>query len=87
MKRHNYKAELEKLNHKYENLIMEHVTVIKDARALINLVLRIKRRCEAESMWLGASRDPYLPLTTEDQQGPLITKLYEMVQELKRKLK
>ena len=83
----NYKVEYQKLLHKYQALQVDHEDLQKEIRLLVNYILKIKKRCESESLWLIASHDPYKPLIEEEQQGPLITKLYQMVVELKRKFK
>ena len=72
---------------KYAELEQRHNALIKEVNGLLNYMLKIKRKCEAENMWLIASFDPYKPLTTEQQQGPMISRMFEMVTELKKKLK
>jgi hypothetical protein len=68
-------------------LKLVHEDLRKESRSLVNYILRIRKKCENEHLWLMASRDPYKELTNEQQQGPLITKMFEMVQNVKRKIK
>ena len=74
------KTEFQDLSEKYDELLL-------DTRSLVNYLLRIRRKCENESLWLMASCDPHKPLETEHQQGPMITKLFVLAHELKRKIK
>ena len=83
-----------KYKDKYLSLLNEHKLLKlsndelrKDIRILVNYILRIRKKCENESLWLIASKDPYKPLDTEHQQGEMIGHLYEMTFELKKRIK
>lgn len=60
--------------------------LIKEVRALLNHITLIGRKCQDSGVWLSAGIDPYKELTAEDQQGPLVTKLFEMAQNLRQQL-
>jgi len=77
----------QKLADKYHELETQYMELVKDSRALVNYILRIKKKCESEHLWLMASMDPHKELTTEQQQGPMVNKMFDLVQELKKKLK
>ncbi len=81
-----YKKEFESIHNKYSELKEQHDELVKESRALVNFILRIQKKCTNADLWLMASIDPYRPLETDIQQGPMITKLFEMTHELKRKI-
>lgn len=81
------KVEFEDLLDEFTNLQEDYDELLSQTRVLVNHLLRIRRKCENESLWLIASMDPYKPLETEHQQGALVTKLFVLTQELKRKIK
>ncbi len=83
----NYKIQHQKLSDKYDLIALRHAELVKESRSLVNYIMRIRKKCENERLYLIASHDPYKPLTTEDQQGPMVTRLFEMVTEMKKKLK
>lgn len=60
--------------------------LIKEVRALLNHITLIGRKCKDSGVWLSAGIDPYKDLTAEAQQGPLVTKLFEMTQNLRQQL-
>ena len=60
--------------------------LVKDTRTLVNLILSIQRRAKAEGLWLSSGRDPYLEQTDEAQQGPLVTKMYDLARGLRKEL-
>jgi len=60
--------------------------ITKQTRNLLNLIMLIQRKCRENNLWLGAGCDPYKEMTDEDQQGPLVTKMYAMVKELRKNL-
>lgn len=59
---------------------------IKEFRVLLNHIMLIQRKCRENNMWLSAGCDPYKPLTDEEQQGPLVTKMFEMTKKLRQRL-
>ena len=81
------KTEFQDLLDEFQDLSEKHDLLLAETRTLVNYLLRIRRKCETESLWLIASRDPYKPLETEHQQGPMISRLFVLAQELKRKIK
>lgn len=60
--------------------------IIKEVRALLNHINFIQRKCRDSGLWLSAGIDPYKELTDEDQQGPMVNKLFEMTQNLRQQL-
>lgn len=60
--------------------------LIKEVRALLNHITLIGRKCQDSGVWLSGGVDPYKLLTDEDQQGPLVTKLFDMTQKLRLQL-
>jgi hypothetical protein len=72
---------------KFQELEVRYNALMKETTALVNFILKIRRKCETESLWLIASHDPHKPLVTEEQQGPLVSKLFEMTESLKKKIK
>jgi hypothetical protein len=81
------KTEFEDLLEEFQDLSDKYDLLLSESRTLVNYLLRIRRKCENESLWLMASCDPYKPLETEHQQGAMITRLFVLAQELKRKIK
>jgi hypothetical protein len=55
----------------------------KEMRTLLNHIMLINRKCKENGLWLSAGHDPYKPLTDEEQQGPLVTKLFELTKNLR----
>lgn len=78
-----YKEKYEELLSKYN----DHEEFEREVRSLLNYILRIKRKCENENLWLMASMDPHKDLLTEQQQGPMISRMFEMILEIKKKWK
>lgn len=60
--------------------------ILKQARVLINHIMLIKRKCKEHNLWLQAGHDPYKPLTDEEQQGPLVTKLFDLTANLRQRI-
>lgn len=60
--------------------------ILNEVRTLLNHIMLINRKCKEKNLWLGASFDPYKPLTDEAQQGPLVTKLFEMTKNIRQRL-
>lgn len=60
--------------------------LIKEVRALLNHITLIGRKCKDSGAWLSAGIDPYKELNDEAQQGPLVTKLFEMTKNLRQQL-
>lgn len=60
------------------------MTKDKDIKALINLILSIERRCKNENLFLQATIDPYKDHTSEAQQGPLVTRLFDLAKTMKK---
>jgi len=82
-----YKEKYIDIHDKYKTLRKHCDDLEKDTRVLTNYLLRIKRKCEAENLWLMASMDPHKSLVESEQQGPMISKMFKMVINLKRKIK
>ena len=57
--------------------------IIKEIRTLLNHISLISRKCKENNVYLSAGIDPYKPLTDEEQQGPLVTKLFELTKNLR----
>ena len=58
----------------------------KEVKQLVNLILSIERRCKTENVFLQATVDPYKDFDPEAQQGPLVTKLFQMAKDMKKQL-
>jgi hypothetical protein len=82
-----YKQKYEDILSKYNVLRLDYEDLKKNSRILTNFILRIKKKCDHENLYLAAGLDPHKPLDAESQQGPLITRLYELTQELKKGFK
>jgi hypothetical protein len=82
-----YKQSYEHIRDKYMELEAKYNILHKESKSLVNYILRIKKKCESNNLWLMASHDPYKELKPEEQQGPMITRLFDMVQTVKKKLK
>lgn len=59
----------------------------KELKALTNHILRIKKECEAQQMWLSLGRTKGLPLDVDHQQGPMVTKLFTLAEKAKEVVK
>lgn len=53
----------------------------KKLKKLINHINNIRRTCKRKNLWLGAGYNSLIPATDESQQGPMINKLYDIVDE------
>ena len=62
------------------------MTKDKEVKALINLILSIERRCKNENVFLQATVDPYKEFDPEAQQGPLVTRLFQMAKDMKKQI-
>ncbi|HYT46017.1 MAG TPA: hypothetical protein VEP90_27055 [Methylomirabilota bacterium] len=82
-----YKHAYEDIRDKYTELKANHDVLRKESKSLVNYILRIKKKCELNNLWLMASHDPYKKPNPEEQQGPMITKLFDIVQTIKKRLK
>jgi hypothetical protein len=82
-----YKDKYLSLLKDYQLLKVSHDDLRKTTRILVNYILRIRKKCENENLWLIASKDPYKPLDTEHQQGEMVGNLYNMTSELKKRIK
>ena len=58
----------------------------KDIRTLLNHISLIERKCRENGLFLSAGIDPYKPLDNVSQQGPMVTKLFELTKNLRTKL-
>lgn len=74
------KSELDEINF----LILRNANLEIQLRDLCNLIMKIKRQADKKGMWISAGVNPYVPLTDESQQGPLVTSLYEKVEEIRK---
>jgi hypothetical protein len=61
-------------------------SIVKDFRALLNHVMMIQRKCKENNLWLIMGNDPYKNLTDEEQQGPMVAKLFDMTKNLRKSL-
>lgn len=63
----------------------------KDATARLKLLIqyinRIRKKCKTNGLWLSANFDALKEPTDTQQQGPMITKLFEMVDDNKKYLR
>jgi hypothetical protein len=82
-----YKDKYLSLSNDHRVLKHQHDDLKKNVRILINYILRIRKKCENENLWLMATRDPYKPLDTEHQQGEMVGFLYHKTSELKKRIK
>jgi hypothetical protein len=82
-----YKDKYLSLLKDYQLLKVSNDDLRKTTRILVNYILRIRKKCENENLWLIASKDPYKPLDTEHQQGEMVGNLYYMTSELKKRIK
>jgi hypothetical protein len=71
---------------KYQKLKEQNDTITKETKTLVNHLLRIRKKCSENNLWLMASCNPHQPLEDNQQQGPLVTKLFDMANKLKDKL-
>lgn len=60
--------------------------MIKEVRTLLNHIMLINRKCKDNGLWLMAGYDPYKDLTDEEQQGPLVSKLFDLTKNLRQLL-
>lgn len=68
--------------------LTERVRVLEeDLRGLCNHIMKMRRQAEKSGNWVSMGCDPYQPLTDEAQQGPLVTQLYGMVDEARKKIR
>lgn len=71
---------------KYQKLLLEHEALVKDSKSLVNHLIRIRKKCSENNLWLMASCNPHVALEDDLQQGPMVTKLYELSDKLKERL-
>jgi hypothetical protein len=81
-----YKVAYEEYRDKYMELKADYDVLRKESKSLVNYILRIRKKCETNNLWLMASYDPHKDMIPEEQQGPMITKLFDMVQSIKKKI-
>lgn len=75
------------VNSKYIKFKTKYESLEKDIVRLLNQIKKIKRKLAREKLWLGAVYDPYRLATDAEQQGPLITEMFEIIDILKEKVK
>ena len=56
-------------------------------KQLIQHIGKTKKKCQDHNLWLIAGYDSLKDATDEVQQGPLINRLYDLVEDNKRFLK
>lgn len=71
---------------KYQRLLKEHNSLNRDVKVLLNHLTRIKKKCSDNNLWLMGSCNPHLPLVDDQQQGPMVTKLFDLANKLKDKM-
>jgi len=60
---------------------------LKRLKILTLQINKIRKKCKTNGLWLSASFDALMPATDEAQQGPMITKLFEIVDDNKKYLR
>lgn len=73
-----YKSQYEKLKEANKTLKKKYTMALE----LSDLILTLKRKCDNQGIWLSAGLDVTKPLVAESQQGPMITKLYELAEQI-----
>lgn len=73
----------------YERLLERNQVLEEELKSLCNLIMKIKRHADRQvpRCWISAGYDPYKELTDEAQQGPLITELFEMVEQCRKQVR
>ena len=66
---------------------LKEAEATKRLKALNQHLSKIKKKCKTSGIWLSAGYDPLKNPTDEEQQGPLINKLYELIDDNKKFLK
>jgi hypothetical protein len=60
---------------------------LKRLKALTAHITKIRKTCKSKGLWFSASFDALRPPTDEAQQGPMVTKLFELVDDNKKFLR
>ena len=81
-----YKSKFNNLQERIKEIENKYDELLKETKSLLSHIQKIKRKCENENLWLMAGLDPYKPLIPEEQQGPMVTKLFGLVTILKKKV-